>query len=215
MEISLKSDDINRYLNNSICIFNGKPVLIKVVVEAGSLGNISTKVVQGYSLPDGMSSTINISDPSFQVFPWNVGFYNSHSKATFLYRFGYRNSFYGLRSAHLKAASSPGFSSTVPSCHDEGFVEMLKNEYPSFADALKAVVVDDKISRAFHTNYAVSRHPTESDIFCLIQGVGGKIVNVGIIETTEDGVFVKIDPYLNKESNKKQIAFLMKTGMFK
>lgn len=140
-------DDVNRYLNNTVCMYGGRPVLVR------SFSSL-TKVRISYVGVELSWTEIHIKDEKFQTFPFELGFLNMKDNGVgFLSRSGVRNSNYGLSLSNIIVDSFDCPFGVDTNTSRVWILNCLMNNYPSFDEALSSIKANG-LGVAFHKYYA-------------------------------------------------------------
>lgn len=186
--------DAARYLNGTICYWQGEPFYVDEISLAAD-GRAFQAVGRSLPLNVGNHVSANIADPGFNAFKYQLGYCNQRKgQAIYITRRPARIQSQGLISANL--AVNPGSGTRFASrddmrnwVNDAGFVSMLKGEYPTMEEARAKMMADkDLKSIAFDKHICLRRHDSFSNLFYL--SYKGEDIS-----WSEDGAFVLPDEY--------------------
>lgn len=167
-------DDVISKFVGTICYYAGKPVRVDKVTTSQD-GTSFTLIIKGTNPP--VSVAIDISDPKFSYKNFNLGYANTPGFACWWFRRPLKQYQQGLKRNQVNfLCATPGAMLV-----DDGFgftknyISMLSDEYPSVASCAKLVSIGERISAAFHRDFAVSFDPLHGDFTLEFRGK-----NVGI-----------------------------------
>lgn len=185
--------DAARYLNGSICYWNGQPFLVDEMSHDPDGGIIAN----GRTLPLNRADIVRapIKDAGFNAFKYQLGYCNRRNgQADYITRRPARIQSQGLVSSNLAVNNGTGtrFSNRDDLrswANDEGFVAMLRGEYPTMEEVRLKMIEDKSIkAMAFDKHICLRRHDNFSNLFYL--SYKGEDIS-----WSADGAFVLPDEY--------------------
>lgn len=202
MEAFLSYEDMVRYLNRTVCMYNGVPVYVSANTD-------TLNTVQIEDLTTRKRQYVKVEEEGFSTFPFELGFMNTKEGALYASRSGSRLSVRGLSVARIFTEKLGEWEDTknlgLP--FNQGFVDCLNNKYPSYQEALALVNEQDKVSCAFHKHYALKWQDDEA--LCLF--ISNVKSPIGVFNS-KTRVF---DPYLGLSKCQAILNLAKKSGVIK
>lgn len=171
--MSLKGDkyetleEINFRLQNTVVLYDGKPVYITKVRDPEE--DVGKEIARVYfvELPYGGKNVLNgketrkyLSSKNFDLAPFKMGYFNIDGKAIFATRNPVRQNQQGLSSRTLKLTDIRGRMpedigfNMVLGC--QGFVDMVNGKFPDFKDVGALLGDKDQHSVAVSRSFALA-----------------------------------------------------------
>jgi len=149
-------DDVVAKFHNTICIYDGLPVRVENVVHSEKNQGSFALLVKH---PNGGPATlVEIDDPKLLYRDYNLGYANIDTVATWWYRRPLKQYQQGLKRNQVSCLCT----SSLDHIPDDGFgftknyIKMLSNIYPTLDECRVMVTEGNRISAAFHRDFAIS-----------------------------------------------------------
>ena len=154
----LSQEDTYRKLNGTVCFIKNEPVFVQVNRNFPT-NTIHWTLFSEYikKMRADIDKTILVTDKEFSVVSPRLGYVNIDNTTEYAVRMSMRTSAQGLMYKNINTSGMTRSQARENLFYSMGFIKMLKNEYPSFNEALTQVVERSRKSCAFSKDYAVSR----------------------------------------------------------
>lgn len=148
MEPFLSARDARMRLNDTIGLYKGKPVLIKVNQDdpVNTITLTPLQQSQGYV-------KIKCTDPHLELHQFNMGYANTNRGAQFWSRMPARIQRQGITSENTFC---DGERVSIRALLSKTFSDMLMNVYPSYDEALENVTNGQRTSMAFSNEFCIT-----------------------------------------------------------
>lgn len=168
-------DDAKVKLYNTICLYKGEPIVVKVVDYDPE--HNEKFVLKGMYMNGGARAAetpkISIDDPDFNCSDYNIGYinYDQYGFAAWYYRTNQKQYSQGLKYNQLAAKASNQAYLHAEMRGGKPVIAMLKNEYPTFDKAADILRKGDTSLVAFNKNFAMAKDVIHNDFLLEYKGV--------------------------------------------
>jgi hypothetical protein len=153
-------NDVTAKFVGTICYYKDEPVYVKAAFHDDDDPKLFRLSVARLG---ENSEIIDLHDPEFRYYGYNIGYSNGPGCATWWYRRPAKQYQQGLKAEQLRFFSETGLGQPKTGFQfNKTYINMLKNSYISIEEAKKLTRDGNTHSAAWHRDFAISWSPVNS-----------------------------------------------------